>query len=56
MLWISLREKKEGEWEISTTDIKPAAHHACFPTGLLAFSKLLKILFDAILSNLLKRK
>jgi len=38
--------------------LKPTAHDACFPAELLAFSKLLEILYSVWcnFSNLLKRK
>jgi len=42
---------------VARSKFKPAAHDACFPAGLLAFSKLLKLhqTEGRISSNLLKR-
>jgi len=46
------------QWWDLVPKLKPAAHDACFPAGLLAFSKLLEILPSVWcnFSNLLKRK
>jgi len=48
------RHHRHTEW----ARIKPAKHDACFPAGLLAFSKLLKLhqTEGKISNNLLKRK